>query len=128
MKKILMTLLALTLLLSLCACGSEPAAEEPSPAPTQEPAAEEPTVEEPAVVEPAAEEPAAEEPSLLELAESCVGKDVSELYALIGEPSSSDYAPSCLGEGEDGILYYEGFSVYTYREGESERVDTVLAD
>ena len=24
--------------------------------------------------------------------------------------------PSCLGEGEDGNLYYDGFTVYTYRD------------
>ena len=51
------------------------------------------------------------------LAESCIDKDISELYALIGEPASSEYAPSCLVEGEDGALYYDGFVVYTTREG-----------
>ena len=29
------------------------------------------------------------------LAESCIDKSVQELYALIGEPASSEYAPSC---------------------------------
>ena len=56
------------------------------------------------------------------LAESCIEKDISELYALIGEPSSSEYAPSCLVEGEDGTLYYDGFVVYTTREGDVETV------
>ena len=41
---------------------------------------------------------------------------MDELIAAIGEPNSSDYAPSCLGEGEDGNLYYDGFTVYTYRD------------
>ena len=50
----------------------------------------------------------------------------AELIAAIGEPISADYASSCLGSGEDGILEYEDFLVYTYRNGESERVDTVL--
>ena len=27
-----------------------------------------------------------------------------------------------MGDGEDGCLYYDGFTVYTYREGESEVV------
>ena len=36
--------------------------------------------------------------------------------AACGESNSSDYAPSCLGEGEDGNLYYDGFTVYTYRD------------
>ena len=49
---------------------------------------------------------------------------MEELIALIGEPQSSDYAPSCLnpGVGEDGNLYYEGFTVYTYKEDGVEEV------
>ena len=46
-------------------------------------------------------------------------------YAAIGEPVSSDYAPSCLGEGEDGNLYYDGFTVYTYRDDTGETVSYV---
>lgn len=60
-----------------------------------------------------------------ELAESCIDKTVQELYALIGEPESSEYVPSCLGPGEDGNLYYADFTVYTYREGETETVRVV---
>ena len=65
-----------------------------------------------------------EGPSLKAQAESCIGKTVEELIALIGEPQSSDYAPSCLnpGVGEDGNLYYEGFTVYTYKEDGVEEV------
>lgn len=58
-------------------------------------------------------------------AESLVGESVDELYAAIGEPSSSDYAPSCIGDGEDGNLYYDGFVVYTYRENGMETVEYV---
>ena len=54
-----------------------------------------------------------------------VGADVSALYAAVGRPASSDYAPSCLGSGEDGNLYYDGFTVYTYRENGSETVQYV---
>ena len=65
----------------------------------------------------AAEETApADEPegeSLLETAKTFEGAPVEDLIAAIGEPESSDYAPSCLGEGEDGNLYYDGFTVYT---------------
>lgn len=58
------------------------------------------------------------------LAESCIDKSVTELFDLIGEPESSDYAPSCNGgEGaEDGNLYYDGFIVYTLKEGDIETV------
>lgn len=70
----------------------------------------------------------AEEKTDFEKAESCIDKSVEELYDLIGEPNSSDYAPSCLGgevSGEDGNLYYDGFIVYTYRDASGERVHYV---
>ena len=114
MKKALTVLLAALLALSLAACGD--AGTEPTAAPTEEPAATEPAAAEPAT-EPEETEPAAEpEDSLLETAKTFEGADVNELIAAIGEPESSDYAPSCLGEGEDGNLYYDGFTVYTYRD------------
>ena len=136
MKKFCIVLLALCLMLSLAACGKEEAPANvavnvevkveqevavatEAPAPTAAPVEEAPA---------ATEAPA--EPSAMEKAESCIGGSVEDLYALIGEPSSSDYAPSCLGGvatgGEDGMLYYDGFIVYTYREGDNERVDVVL--
>jgi len=106
MKKFTVILLALCLMLSLAACGKEEA-----PAPTEAPAAE-------------------PELSDFEKAESCIDGSVEDLFALIGEPNSSDYAPSCLGGvatgGEDGMLYYDGFIVYTYREGDNESVYTVM--
>ena len=97
MKKITCLLLALALLLCLAACGGEPAAD------AGEPVAE-------------SEAPAEEEPSPLEAAKEFEGAPLEDLIAAIGEPLSSDYAPSCLGEGEDGNLYYDGFTVYTYRD------------
>ena len=51
-----------------------------------------------------------------------VGSSASELYSAIGYPESSDYATSCLGDGEDGNLYYDGFTVYTYRENGTETI------
>ena len=61
------------------------------------------------------------------MARSCEGKSVDALFALIGQPDSSEYAPSCLnpGKGEDGVLYYDGFVVYTYKEGGTETVEYV---
>lgn len=103
MKKwIMMIACLLVLSLCLCACGngSEQDATEGSST-TQE------------------------QKSPKELAESCIEKTVEDLYELIGEPQSSDYAPSCLGPGEDGNLYYEGFTVYTYRENGTETVRVV---
>lgn len=103
MKKVILLLVCiLALSLCLCACDSgsgQDASTEPSETETQK--------------------------TPKELAESCIDKTVQELYALVGEPASSDYAPSCLGPGEDGNLYYDGFTVYTYREGETETVRVV---
>lgn len=59
------------------------------------------------------------------IAESYIGKEVSELYDAIGEPESVSYASSCLDSGEDGELVYNGFTVYTYKEGDSEVVQNV---
>ncbi len=126
MKKIALMLLAFVMLLSLCACGKEEAA--PTEAPINVQPKVEATVAAKETVAPTAaptEAPTeAADPvaDMKALAESCIDKDISELYALIGEPASSEYAPSCLVEGEDGALYYDGFVVYTTREGDVETV------
>lgn len=125
MKKIIVMLLAALLLTGLCACGQEAPAQEDAQInvtpKVEETAAVEETV---AVTEAVSTEavPADDAADKKALAESCIDKDVSELYALIGEPESSDYAPSCLVDGEDGMLYYDGFVVYTTREGDVETV------
>lgn len=67
-------------------------------------------------------ETAPAETASLETALKYVGKDVSKLYAAIGKPNSSEYASSCIGDGEDGLLYYNGFTVTTYRENGKETV------
>ena len=69
-----------------------------------------------------APEIAADPAAQKETAMGFVDSPVSALYAAIGYPSSSDYAPSCIGAGEDGNLYYNGFTVYTYRENGTETV------
>lgn len=134
MKKLIALLLAACLILGLCACGktnveNPPVEENPTPS---QPAATEPDPTEPDPTEPEATEPPETQPtepdlSDFELAQSCIDLSVEELYALIGEPESSDYAPSCLNPdvGEDGNLYYDGFIVYTYREGDVETVSYV---
>lgn len=141
MKKTIAIILALMLLLSLAACGdAEDAAidaiggqdgptvtataepqktPEPTPEPTPAPVE---TTPEPNI-EPTPE--AAPENDLKATAESFIGASLDELIAAIGEPESSDYAPSCLGDGEDGNLYYDGFVVYTYRENGTETVEYV---
>ena len=124
MKNILSLALAMILALGLAACGesgTEPSAAPSDPAAvdttTPDPAAESTEAQDPAAGSAETAEPAEETGgSLLEIAKGYEGANVDELIAAIGEPNSSDYAPSCLGEGEDGNLYYDGFTVYTYRD------------
>ncbi|MDY3619313.1 hypothetical protein [Agathobaculum sp.] len=58
-------------------------------------------------------------------AQGYVGQAASSLKAALGAPSSTSYSPSCMGEGEDGIWTYDGFTVYTYRENGTETVEAV---
>lgn len=120
MKKLIVAMLCLTALLA--GCGADP---QPTETTTQLTTQTEATTEAPTeTTTEAPTEETTEGPSLKAQAESCIGKTVEELIALIGEPQSSDYAPSCLnpGVGEDGNLYYEGFTVYTYKEDGVEEV------
>ena len=102
-----------------------PSAAEPEPEPTSEPApvpAPEPIPE--PVPEPTPELEPMPEPSgdRLEKALACVDQDISVLYAAIGEPDSSRYEYSCSGPGDDGVLFYDGFLVFTYKENGVETV------
>lgn len=84
-KSILVCLLALSLALALCCCGGKAEAADMTPA------------------------------EQLKAAQELVGQSARALYDTIGEPAEASYASSCIGEGEDGELSYEGFHVYTYR-------------
>ncbi len=61
-----------------------------------------------------------------ETAAGLIDSSVQELFDAIGEPLDSRYASSCLGEGEDGELYYDGFTVYTYRDSAGETIYDVM--
>ncbi|MCR5090762.1 MAG: hypothetical protein K6C08_14785 [Oscillospiraceae bacterium] len=67
-----------------------------------------------------------EEKPDFEAAKTFVDKTLEELTAVIGEPLSSSYVSSCLGPGQDGELVYDGFTVYTYREGSAETILDVI--
>lgn len=119
MKRFVVLMACIALL--LCACGA-PAQDATQSTAQATAAATQPT--EATTAQQETQAPTETVNEALELAKSCIDKPVEELYALIGEPERSDYAPSCLdgAEGEDGNLYYDGFIVYTYREGDSETV------
>lgn len=127
MKKTVCIILAVVILAVLAGCGkNEPTVtvETPAPAETAKPeeqvvADEQPEIqetEEPAE-EQAAEEPAFDEEKFNIAAAYGEGEGMDGLIEKIGEPISEDYAPGCSGHEEEGILYYNGFRIYTYRDG-----------
>ena len=123
-KNLILMLLVPAMLFSLCACGGSE--EKPADMESVLPGAESGVETEDEVQNSAEEEAAPEVNEDKALAESMIGEEVSKLIEAIGEPESADYASSCLGPGEDGELQYDGFTVYTYKEGDSEVIQNVL--
>ena len=108
---------------SASAGTSKPSASTSKPAasaPASKPAQSKPAASAPAETKPA--EPA--KPTVSQ-ASGYVGSSASALESALGAPTSKSYSPSCMGEGEDGIWTYDGFTVYTYKEGGSETVEAV---
>lgn len=123
-KNLILMLLVAAMLFILCACGGSE--EKPADMESVLPGAESGVETEDEVQNSAEEEAAPEVNEDKALAESMIGEEVSKLIEAIGEPDSADYASSCLGPGEDGELQYDGFTVYTYKEGDSEVIQNVL--
>ena len=63
-----------------------------------------------------------EKKNSFETAQQMIGEDLTALTDELGKPASESYASSCLGDGEDGELSYDGFTVYTYRENGVETI------
>ena len=119
-RYILIPILCAVLVLSLAGCGgtkAETAGPTEAPAvtaaPTEAPAAAPSPTEAPAAAA-APEKADSETAALVEKILAMEGQPVEDLYALVGQPNSSDYTPSCLVTGgQDGQLEYDGFTVYT---------------
>ena len=112
MKKLISIILLCATAVLLCACGSA-APDKSSSGGSAVPPMQTASGSDTQAAADAPEEKAAENEQ----------KIIAESY--IGEPESVSYASSCLGSGEDGELVYNGFTVYTYKEGDSEVVQNV---
>lgn len=98
-------------------------AADPTPAEPTEPT--QPTVDpEPPLGTEAPSQQPVENTSTATLDEvlALVGQDVNNLYAIAGTPQDSHYEYSCSGPGDDGILYYQDFIVFTYLENGLETI------
>ena len=125
MKKTLIAILlcaVMALTLAACGSGSAPAptaapevTAAPTAAPTEAPVVTEAPAAEPTEAPAPETDPAAE---AKELVLSLKGEPVDALYTAMAdlglELRGSDYASSCLVQGgQDGVLYYDGLTVYT---------------
>ncbi len=110
MKKLISIILLCATAVLLCACGSA-APDKSSSGGSAVPPMQTASGSDTQAAADAPEEKAAENEQKI-IAESYIGKEVSELYDAIGKPESVSYASSCLGSGEDGELVYNGFTVY----------------
>ena len=121
MKKIIPVIIALMIL--LCACGSSAETKEGVEVSGQSSVLPDANLKKDDSQESKTDEVAEEvDPKVLEKARSYVGKQLTELIAEFGQPISAEYASSCLGDGEDGLIIFNGFTVETYREGDSEEI------
>ena len=119
-RKLILSILCLICALLLIGCGNSAPAETPSPSQPSE------TTVPSATLPDAGLEPAGE-PTPFEIAQEYIDRPLEELIDAIGEPLSSSYGPSCLIQGaQDGQLQYDGFWIYSLKDGEMETVKDVL--
>lgn len=104
---------------------SKPSASTSTSKPAASAPASKPAQSKPAASAPAETKPAEPAKPTASQANGYVGSSASALESALGAPISKSYSPSCMGEGEDGIWTYDGFTVYTYKEGGSETVEAV---
>ncbi len=94
----------------------------PSPSPSTEPSP---------FSSPAISPPAPASSATPEEAEEFVGRPVRELIDELGVPSRSDYEPvdeEDPEQGEIGTLYFNGFTVTTFKDSEGETITSVNPD
>ena len=125
-RNLIIAALVLLCALFLYGCGA-PAAPAVEPSPEPSPSAVPSAVLPDEKLEPDVEvqEPVNE---AYEAAKKYIDRPLSELIEEFGEPISAEYVNSCGAPGQDGELHYDGFTVLTYKEGNSETVTYVQAN
>ncbi|MBR2702697.1 MAG: hypothetical protein IKE47_00855 [Oscillospiraceae bacterium] len=119
-RNLILSVLCLICALLLIGCGNASPADVPAPSQPAETAA-------PSAALPDANLEPVGEPTPFEIAQGFIDRPLEELVAAIGEPLSSVYGPSCLiPGGQDGQLQYDGFWIYSVKDGEMETVKDVL--
>ena len=119
-RNLILSVLCLICALLLIGCGNASPADVPAPSQPAETAA-------PSAALPDANLEPVAEPTPFEIAQGFIDHPLKELIAAIGEPLSSVYGPSCLiPGGQDGQLQYDGFWIYSVKDGEMETVKDVL--
>jgi len=126
MKKALVMILVLALMLTVVACKQKKKNPQEDPTGTQATQLSAATTE-----DLTGEVTVYEGPSNRDLALDCINQDVQILFDTIGYPIKMEYFESAMNEGdeveiEEGVLTYDGFVVYTLREGASEIVYDVV--
>ena len=119
-RNLILSVLCLICALLLIGCGNASPADVPAPSQPAETAA-------PSAALPDANLEPVGEPTPFEIAQGFIDHPLEELVAAIGEPLSSVCGPSCLiPGGQDGQLQYDGFWIYSVKDGEMETVKDVL--
>ena len=135
MKRLLSLLLVCMMLAGLAACRRDEVPEEPeatnTPAPQEILAASASDAAEAKQthVPPASSSDAVLDDQAYGIALGYIDQPASALISAIGQPYSTEYSASCEQEGaEDGMLHYNGFSVWTMRTATGEIVRNVYLD
>ncbi len=126
MKKTLSLLLLIALFGALCACGhSKAVSATPTPIPTPEGVVS--ATDTSSAPQASSTDTSAQ--SAMQTAQNYVGRTVQEMYAAIGEPKETAYSDSQdQPDAEDGMLFYDGFYIWTLRSASGEVVQEVYPE
>lgn len=128
MKKTFSILLLLTLMLALPACNRDQAPAA-TPIPTSVAGGMLASATDTSAAAPAASSTDTDAQGTMSTAQSYIGRSVQDLFAAIGQPTESTYGPAKDRENADeGMLFYDGFYVWTLRTETEEVVQEVYAD